>query len=75
MEQKNTTNLYLGAAFLLTGSKLIKIDRADPAHVDFRFEGKFLDQTKSLFNMSMLQGDLKKYSQYILILKQELRDD
>lgn len=75
MEQKNTTNLYLGAAFLLKGAKLLKVDRADPAHVDFHFEGKNLDKIKVLFNTGMLQGDLKQYSQHILTLKQELRDD
>ena len=75
MEQKNTTNLYLGAAFLLLGAKLMKVDRTDPAHVDFQFEGIHLDQIKVMFNTGMLQGDLKQYSQYILTLKQELRDD
>lgn len=75
MEQKNTTNLYLGAAFLLMGARLIRVDRSDPAHVDFQFEGIDLDKTKVLFNTGMLSGDLKAYSQHILTLKQELRDD
>jgi hypothetical protein len=72
---KTTTNIYIGAAFLLQGAMLVNVDRSDLKHVMYSFQGENLDQVKTLFTTGRLFGDVQAYSRHILDLKQELRSD
>jgi hypothetical protein len=72
---KTTTNIYMGAAFLLQGAMLVNVDRNDLKHVVYSFQGENLDQVKDLFNTGRLFGDVREYSRHILDLKQELRNE
>ena len=35
---KNTTDIYLAAAFLSLGAKLVNVDKDDPRHMIFEFD-------------------------------------
>jgi hypothetical protein len=48
---KSTTDLYLAAAFLSLGAKLVNVNRDDPRHMIFEFE-----PTQNLFSSAILNN-------------------
>ena len=72
MEKKIITNIYLGAAFMCWNAKLIGVDRSDPNHVAYEFEGENLVDIKAEWLSGELIGNLSEYASHLKNLKQEL---
>lgn len=72
MDNKIITNIYLGAAFMCHGAKLLNVDRSDPNHVAYEFEGDDLTEIKSDWLLGELIGNLSSYASHLKNLKQEL---
>lgn len=72
MERKIITNIYLGAAFMCNGAKLLQVDRSDSSHVSYEFEGLDLTEVKSQWLDGSLKGNLVEYASHLKNLKQEL---
>lgn len=57
---------------MCNGAQLVDVDRTDPNHVAYRFEGEDLAKIKSNWLSGKLYGNLPAYASHLKNLKQEL---
>ena len=57
---------------MCNGAQLVEVDRTDPNHVAYEFEGEDLAEIKSDWLAGILEGNLSTYASHLKNLKQEL---
>lgn len=74
METKITSNIYLAAAYLANGAKVLDLDRSNPRHVRFRMRGSGLSDLEVGWTNGTLVGNLTNFAEAIRQVKALLYD-
>jgi hypothetical protein len=75
IEPKATSNFYLAAAFLATGAELSAVDRTDPKHIRFIFEGENLSEIEKDWDTKALVVNAREYADAIREIKLKIHQE
>lgn len=75
IQVKATSNFYLAAAYLATGAELSDVDRTDPKHIRFIFEGLNLSETEKLWDAKGLNVNARDYADAIREIKLKIHQE
>jgi hypothetical protein len=75
IEPRATSNFYLAAAFLATGAELSAVDRSDPKHIKFIFEGVDLTSVEKDWDTKALVVNAREYADAIREIKLKIHQE
>ena len=75
IQVKATSNFYLAAAYLATGAELSEVDRTDPKHIRFIFEGYSLAETEKQWDAKILEVNAREYADSIREIKLKIHQE